>query len=83
MDVDGTDPDRPTSHPFGFPSRVPEKDRERLEERQPDKTTQRKKQMVSPILCSFRGYTCRGCGTVIAYPERFKKCPVCGIKGGW
>ncbi|WP_281271758.1 hypothetical protein [Nocardioides immobilis] len=23
---------------------------------------------------------CRGCGTAIAYPDRFRKCPVCGIK---
>ena len=25
-------------------------------------------------------YTCRGCGTDVSYPERFRKCPVCGIK---
>lgn len=25
-------------------------------------------------------YICRGCGAEIAYPERFVKCPVCGIK---
>ncbi len=37
----------------------------------------------STILRSVRNYTCRGCGTVITYPERFRKCPVCGIKGGW
>lgn len=28
-------------------------------------------------------YTCRGCGIEIPYPGRFKKCPVCGVKGGW
>lgn len=28
-------------------------------------------------------YICRGCGTEIAYPSNFRKCPVCGIKGGW
>ena len=27
-------------------------------------------------------YICRGCGAEVAYPERFKKCPVCGIKWG-
>ena len=27
-------------------------------------------------------YVCRGCGTEVANPERFKKCPVCGIKWG-
>lgn len=25
-------------------------------------------------------YICRGCGTEIAYPQRFRKCPVCGIR---
>jgi DNA-directed RNA polymerase subunit RPC12/RpoP len=25
-------------------------------------------------------YICRGCGTEIAYPQRFLKCPVCGIR---
>ncbi len=25
-------------------------------------------------------YVCRGCGTEIAYPARFRKCPVCGIR---
>lgn len=27
-------------------------------------------------------YVCRGCGTECAYPSRFSKCPVCGIKWG-
>jgi rubrerythrin len=27
-------------------------------------------------------YVCRGCGTEVSYPARFKKCPVCGIKWG-
>lgn len=27
-------------------------------------------------------YVCRGCGTEVAYPSRFWKCPVCGIKWG-
>jgi len=27
-------------------------------------------------------YICRGCGAEVAYPERYKKCPVCGIKWG-
>lgn len=26
------------------------------------------------------GYTCRGCGHVSTYKDRFIKCPVCGIK---
>lgn len=25
-------------------------------------------------------YICRGCGTEIAYPQRFLRCPVCKIK---
>lgn len=25
-------------------------------------------------------YICRGCGAEIAYPDRFVKCPVCGIR---
>lgn len=25
-------------------------------------------------------YTCRGCGAEVAYPEKYVKCPVCGIK---
>jgi recombinational DNA repair protein RecR len=25
-------------------------------------------------------YVCRGCGTEIAYPQRFVRCPVCGIR---
>jgi len=25
-------------------------------------------------------YICRGCGGEIAYPDRFVKCPMCGIK---
>lgn len=29
-----------------------------------------------------RAYVCRGCGTQIAYPQRFVKCPVCGIRFG-
>ena len=27
-------------------------------------------------------YICRACGTEVAYPQRFIKCPVCGIKWG-
>ena len=27
-------------------------------------------------------YVCRACGAECAYPARFKKCPVCGIKWG-
>lgn len=27
-------------------------------------------------------YVCRGCGYECAYPSRFRKCPVCGIKWG-
>lgn len=30
----------------------------------------------------FAMYVCRSCGTEIAYPDRFTKCPVCGIKWG-
>lgn len=30
----------------------------------------------------FAMYVCRGCGYECAYPARFKKCPVCGIKWG-
>jgi len=29
---------------------------------------------------SWAPYVCRGCGTEIAYKDRFLKCPVCGIK---
>lgn len=25
-------------------------------------------------------YVCRSCGTECAYPQRFVRCPVCGIK---
>lgn len=25
-------------------------------------------------------YICRACGTEIAYPQRFVRCPVCGIR---
>lgn len=25
-------------------------------------------------------YVCRGCGTEIAYPQRFIRCPVCRIR---
>lgn len=25
-------------------------------------------------------YICRGCGGEIAHPERFTKCPMCGIR---
>lgn len=25
-------------------------------------------------------YVCRACGTECAYPSRFVRCPVCGIK---
>jgi len=27
-------------------------------------------------------YICRACGAEIAYPSRFVRCPVCGIKWG-
>lgn len=27
-------------------------------------------------------YICRGCGAEVAYPEKYVKCPVCGIKWG-
>ena len=27
-------------------------------------------------------YICRGCGAEVNYPEKFRKCPVCGIKWG-
>lgn len=27
-------------------------------------------------------YICRGCGSEVAYPEKYSKCPVCGIKWG-
>ncbi|UVF79170.1 hydrogenase maturation nickel metallochaperone HypA [Gordonia mangrovi] len=27
-------------------------------------------------------YICRGCGAEVAYPDRYTKCPVCGIKWG-
>lgn len=26
-------------------------------------------------------YICRSCGAEVAYPQRFTKCPVCGING--
>lgn len=30
---------------------------------------------------AFRAmYVCRSCGTECAYPQRFVRCPVCGIK---
>lgn len=31
---------------------------------------------------SFAMYICRACGAEIAYPQRFIRCPVCGIKWG-
>lgn len=32
---------------------------------------------------TLRGmYICRGCGAEVAYPSRFIRCPVCGIKWG-
>lgn len=34
------------------------------------------------MLARVSRYTCRGCGTEIASPGSFKKCPVCGIKWG-
>jgi len=27
-------------------------------------------------------YICRACGAEVAYPEKYSKCPVCGIKWG-
>jgi rubrerythrin len=32
------------------------------------------------VRLNLAAYVCRGCGTEIAYPSRFPKCPVCGIK---
>lgn len=37
---------------------------------------------ISMIGSRMAMYVCRGCGTECAYPSRFKKCPVCGIKWG-
>ncbi|WP_268788635.1 hypothetical protein [Rathayibacter sp. Leaf296] len=28
----------------------------------------------------FAMYICRGCGGEIAYPQRFRTCPMCGIR---
>lgn len=37
----------------------------------------------SSALPAFRAmYVCRGCGTEIATPSSFRRCPVCGIKWG-
>lgn len=27
-------------------------------------------------------YICRGCGGEIAYPQKYRKCPMCGISLG-
>ena len=35
--------------------------------------------MLSRLL-AYAMYICRGCGAEIAYPQRFVRCPVCGIK---
>mgnify|MGYP000981660666 FL=1 len=32
--------------------------------------------------CRMAMYVCRSCGYECAYPSRFRKCPVCGIKWG-
>ena len=37
---------------------------------------------MSPILTRFAMYVCRACGTEVAYPQKYSKCPVCGIKWG-
>lgn len=38
--------------------------------------------MTIRIARILKAYTCRGCGGQVTYPERFKKCPMCGIKWG-
>lgn len=39
--------------------------------------------MLTEIFFGLKAmYICRGCGAEIAYPNRFKKCPVCGINLG-
>lgn len=34
------------------------------------------------LIAVVSAYVCRGCGTEVSYPDRFTKCPVCGIKWG-
>jgi rubrerythrin len=39
--------------------------------------------MIHAIVAVMRGgYICRACGTEVMYPEKYNKCPVCGIKWG-
>lgn len=38
--------------------------------------------MIRAIAAFVRGYTCRACGTEVMYPEKYRKCPACGIKWG-
>jgi rubrerythrin len=38
--------------------------------------------MIRSIAATVRGYICRACGTEVMYPEKYRKCPVCGIKWG-
>lgn len=38
--------------------------------------------MFTKTACPMAMYVCRSCGYECAYPSRFWKCPVCGIKWG-
>lgn len=36
--------------------------------------------MIQRALARMAAYVCRGCGTECPNPQRFIRCPVCGIK---
>lgn len=36
--------------------------------------------MIKPF--EFAMYLCRACGAEVAYPQKYVRCPVCGIKWG-
>lgn len=37
-------------------------------------------QTTSSAITGWAMYICRGCGGEIAYPQRFTRCPMCGIR---
>lgn len=38
--------------------------------------------MLHHIVSLATRYICRGCGAEIMYPDKYRKCPVCGIRLG-
>lgn len=38
--------------------------------------------MLNRIIALANRHICRGCGTEIMYPGKYRKCPVCGIHLG-